>query len=873
MRNVATNRPSAAPAAAGDQLPQKRPWLWSLKWLALGCWLAIPLVGVLAPPVAGRLTWSVVVASLPLFIVLIGYHNWRRICPLAFFSHIGVLTRRPGRRRISSAVERYYCFIPFATFFVALWLRLIWTNGDGVAIAVFFLLLSLCAIAVGFVFTGKSWCNYICPVSFIEKIYTEPRGLRDTPNSQCEKCTACKTACPDINEETGYWKEIDSTPKRFVYFAYPGLVFGFYLYFFLKAGSWEYFFGGSWMNEPGLLGHAFESGTDATLAGFYFLPWVPRAAAAALTLAICAMLSLGGFLLIDRMFVAWSGRGSRTVDASRVRNISFGLAAFTAFVTFYSFAGQPILREVEWLPPYTNLLVVVVATLLLVRRVARTRERFTEQSLARSIIKHWSWPDTPPPTNLHDAYVINAARSTERRNRYAEMLNIYQDAVSEILADGIVTRSEGQQLEMLRDQLGIRPADHERVMARLADEERVLLTDPGKQASSEKRLQLETYARALERYLQPLAGTDAPTNDDFVQRLRTEFGVTVDEHQAVVAHLFEDAGMAAVAADGVKLIDRTTCSIGVLSGIRSPAIDALIDLLRRDRARTVDRMLRTLAFSPDDALSLQVREGLLSDVPELYDQALGIAQAALQPGVRDYLARAHAEALGEAETRHTPIDVLNRHVADADPFVRAMALYTLAERGWLDSETLERTRADVYALVRDTAVGLAEREAAPSGGGGGTDPAAMLTIEKMIAIRGISIFDSLVPDALEELARSSAERRFQPGEAVCFEGEVSDELFVMLSGEARVVHGPAADGELVRVENMSGVIGELSVLDASPRSASVFAGASGAHALRLSGSTFRKLLHDDPAIADGVLQTLAHRLRIATEQHHVNGAP
>ena len=35
------------------------------------------------------------------------------------------------------------------------------------------------------VFTGKTWCNYVCPVSFVEKLYTEPRGLRDTPNSQC----------------------------------------------------------------------------------------------------------------------------------------------------------------------------------------------------------------------------------------------------------------------------------------------------------------------------------------------------------------------------------------------------------------------------------------------------------------------------------------------------------------------------------------------------------------------------------------------------------------------------------------------------------------------------------------------------------------
>jgi polyferredoxin len=164
---------------------------------------------------AGGVVWTIAIGSLPLFIVLIGYHNWRRICPLAFFSQIPVRLRRPGTRRVSGGIEQHYYFLTFATFFVGLWLRLIWTNGDGVAIATFFTGISIAALLMGALFTGKTWCNYICPVSFIEKIYTEPRGLRDTTNSQCAKCTACKTACPDINQENGYWKEIDAPAKRF----------------------------------------------------------------------------------------------------------------------------------------------------------------------------------------------------------------------------------------------------------------------------------------------------------------------------------------------------------------------------------------------------------------------------------------------------------------------------------------------------------------------------------------------------------------------------------------------------------------------------------------------------------------------------------
>ena len=105
------------------------------------------------------------------------------------------------------------------------------------------------AFTVDSVYTGKTWCNYVCPISFVEKIYTEPRNLRPTANSQCVKCTACKAACPDINEENSYWKDIRLPAKRHVYFSFPGLVLAFYVYYYLQAGTWEYYFGGGWTTD------------------------------------------------------------------------------------------------------------------------------------------------------------------------------------------------------------------------------------------------------------------------------------------------------------------------------------------------------------------------------------------------------------------------------------------------------------------------------------------------------------------------------------------------------------------------------------------------------------------------------------------------
>jgi hypothetical protein len=446
-------------------------WVAPLRWIALAAFVAIPIFSLIAEDYAGGVVWTIVVACLPLFIVLVGYHRWRRMCPLAFFAQLSALLGRPGTRRARPWLETNYAYVAFSIFFVSLWLRLIATNGDGQAIAAFFGLLSLTAIIFGLVFTGKTWCNYICPVSFIEKIYTEPHGLRETRNSQCAKCTACKKSCPDINEENGYWKEIDWRAKRFVYFAFPGLVFGFYFYFYLQSGTWKYYFSGAWTRQPDLLYTAFLPGYDAATAGFFFLRVLPRAGASALTLAVCSLVSFLTFSRIERVVATWLKRRQMWGDEIRIRHVTMTIAAFTAFVTFYSFAGAPTLRLVPWLHHLFLILVVGTATLFLVRRLLRTQQAFAEETLAKTIIKHWEWADVEPPKDLHEAFLVHTIRSRESKKGSARMLEAYKNAVRETLANGYVTRQEVQLLESLRTQLQIKHSDHETIMSELAEGE------------------------------------------------------------------------------------------------------------------------------------------------------------------------------------------------------------------------------------------------------------------------------------------------------------------------------------------------------------------------------------------------------------------
>ena len=340
--------------------PRSAAWVNALRFVALPLWLSVPVLGVLAQPLAGRIVWTVLITGLPLLVVLIGYHRWRTICPLGWFSQLPARLGVAGRRRMPAWLEGRYYYLPLATFTACLWLRLIGVNGDGSGIALLFIGLTVAAVVCGFSTTGKTWCNYICPVSITEKLYTEPNSLRQTENSQCYPCTACKKACPDISQFNAYSDEMDLVSKRTAYFVYPGLVCGFYAYHFLRFGTWNSSLALALMDQPGVLPYAFEPG------GFFFLPVVPHAVASLLTLLVCGGISWAAFERGVAPAVGWwLSRQQSTLDN---RNVVLAIAAFTAFVVFYFFAWQLTFSPLDWAWPLALLVTIWVASVALIRR-------------------------------------------------------------------------------------------------------------------------------------------------------------------------------------------------------------------------------------------------------------------------------------------------------------------------------------------------------------------------------------------------------------------------------------------------------------------------------------------------------------------------
>lgn len=834
-----------------------------VRWGALAVFVAMPVFAWLAPHRVGRVFWTVAVAVLPLLMVLAGYHRWRRICPLAWFSQVAARLGHPGERRASPWLQANYYRVAFSVFLFSLWLRLVATNGNGPALAVFLVLLSLAAFIFGATYTGKTWCNYVCPVSFVEKIYTEPHGLRPTPNSQCPKCTACKPACPDINEENGYWKEILSGPKKFVYFAFPGLVLAFYSYFYLQSGTWDYYFSGAWTHEPGVPGSAFLPGHSPQTAGFYFLPSLPRAAAAFLTLVLGALVS---FLLLS-WIERYAGRRLRQrdekLDEPGVRHLMFTVAAFAAFILFYTFAGQPTLRLIPAAPHLVQILIVATATLFLVRRFQRRQQAYAEETLARQIIRRWAWADMEPPKDLHEAFLIHTIRSQTHASGYARLLEIYKEAVREAVASGFVTREEIQRLESLRTQLQLSQADHERIMADLDEEERARISDPALRVSAEKRLQLEAYSRALEGHLERVASEATAPDDSFIRHLRQEYGVTPEEHGAVLRELLgKGQEVAPHVAQAFAVMEGAVQTIQLLGAETSAVAGLLSDALARRCAHAADGLLLAFGWEADRKKDPSLRDQLVSGEAAAREAAVEALGKRVPAAVAARLIEARREAARQAAQRDTLTDSVRPHLVSADPYVRVAAMYLLDEHSAISEEQLKDMARDEHDVVCETAVCLLMRAHQLES----REQTGLVTVERMMALRSVPLFASLAPGELASLARASIERGFASGKTLCVEGEPGDEVFILLSGEVKVLQSDGAEERVVGSEKAGGFIEELAVLDSAPRAATVLAGSDGARVLCLKGKAFREVLRTNPSLVSGVIQVLAARIRGARAQ-------
>ena len=140
-----------------------------------------------------------------------------------------------------------------------------------------------------------------------------------------------------------------------------------------------------------------------------------------------------------------------------------------------------------------------------------------------------------------------------------------------------------------------------------------------------------------------------------------------------------------------------------------------------------------------------------------------------------------------------------------------------------------------------------------------------MSAEEVVAeLRRTVLFADADPARLAPLAGRAFLRRFAAGQVVVTEGEPSDHLYLVRAGRLRVlVRSPHGDELTLSVLGPGDTLGELSVIDRQPRSASVEA-LTDAQLVALPAAEVREVLRSDPVLLLAAATELAATVRRLT---------
>lgn len=98
--------------------------------------------------------------------------------------------------------------------------------------------------------------------------------------------------------------------------------------------------------------------------------------------------------------------------------------------------------------------------------------------------------------------------------------------------------------------------------------------------------------------------------------------------------------------------------------------------------------------------------------------------------------------------------------------------------------------------------------------------------------------------------------RLVPGDTLFKAGDAADGMFVLLEGELDVM----VDGKVVERSTRGAILGEMALIDQSPRGATVIAREPSSLA-KLDAARFQRIIQLNPFFATHVMKVLVERIR------------
>lgn len=132
----------------------------------------------------------------------------------------------------------------------------------------------------------------------------------------------------------------------------------------------------------------------------------------------------------------------------------------------------------------------------------------------------------------------------------------------------------------------------------------------------------------------------------------------------------------------------------------------------------------------------------------------------------------------------------------------------------------------------------------------------LLTIEKVLILKSVSVFSSVPEAQLVDLATIVESVEYEAGDIIVRQGELGNSMYILANGKVRMF---TEDKELGVVGGRT-VFGELAALDPEPRAASVEA-LEDCTLLRLEGESLYDLMTGNKEVTRGIVHVLCNYAR------------
>jgi CRP-like cAMP-binding protein len=142
----------------------------------------------------------------------------------------------------------------------------------------------------------------------------------------------------------------------------------------------------------------------------------------------------------------------------------------------------------------------------------------------------------------------------------------------------------------------------------------------------------------------------------------------------------------------------------------------------------------------------------------------------------------------------------------------------------------------------------------------------MVMLSNLDLIRRVPLFSLLTDDQARAIADGVVKRRYRRGELIVEQGKMSNALFILLTGRARVLTSDVRGREVILAVLKSGdYVGEMSLIDNQPHSASVRCELQ-SDILILGQAEFAGCLPENSTLSYAIMRGLVSRLRGADRQ-------